>query len=151
LEKNLQGRINTIIGLDAANIGDINDPNTRLDASDATYVELIQTEIQFIAIPFPVGHANFYPNGGMNQPNCGGDLECNHMIAIDYLAESITTYPSQFYSQRCSSMDEMRANECPTSATRYLMGGEPSNQAHSLRGIFRVPVNAQRPFAYGEL
>lgn len=70
--KNVNGRINTIIGLDAANIGDVNDPSTRLDASDAAYVELIQTEISFIAMSAPVGHANFYPNGGMNQPACGG-------------------------------------------------------------------------------
>lgn len=168
--KNVRGRINTIIGLDTANVGDILDPSTRLDASDAEYVELIQTEIQFIAIPAPVGHANFYPGGGMNQPYCDGgnslenvvsyisltnftftDFECNHMIAIDYLAESLSTYPSTFYAQRCSSMDEMRANACPTTTTRYLMGGEPSNYAHGLRGIFRLPVNAQRPFAVGPL
>jgi len=149
--KNVSGRINTIIGLDAANIGNINDPTTRLDSSDAEYVELIQTEILFIAMSVPVGHANFYPNGGMNQPACGGDFECNHMKAIDYFAESLRTYPSQFYAQSCSSMDQMRDNACPTTPTRYLMGGEPSNYAHGLRGIFRVPVNAQAPYAVGQL
>jgi len=69
--KSVNGRINTIIGLDAANIGDINDPSTRIDASDAEYVELIQTETLFIALSAPVGHANFYPSGGMFQPYCG--------------------------------------------------------------------------------
>lgn len=73
------------------------------------------------------------------------------MIAIDYFAESLVTYPSPFYAQSCSSMDQMRQNACPTSITRYLMGGEPSNYAHGLRGIFRLPVNAQRPFAVGPL
>lgn len=73
------------------------------------------------------------------------------MIAINYLAESLTTYPSQFYAQRCSDMDQMRANACPTTPTRYLMGGEPSNYAQGLRGVFRLPVNAQSPFAVGPL
>lgn len=40
--KNVCGRINTIIGLDTANVGDINDPSTRLDAGDAEYVELVR-------------------------------------------------------------------------------------------------------------
>lgn len=70
--RKVRGRINTIVGLDAADIGNVNDPSTRLDASDADYVELIQTEIEFWGIPAPIGHANFYPAGGISQPNCGG-------------------------------------------------------------------------------
>lgn len=34
--KVVHGRINTIIGLDAANIGNVNDPTTRLDATGET-------------------------------------------------------------------------------------------------------------------
>lgn len=70
------------------------------------------------------------------------------MIAIDYFAESLSN-PNRFYSQRCSSMDEMRANACPSSTIDYLMGGSTSNHGRGLRGIFRLPVNAQRPFAVG--
>lgn len=33
----------------------------RLDASDAEYVEIIQTEIVFWGIAAPIGHSNFYP------------------------------------------------------------------------------------------
>ncbi|XP_037050745.1 pancreatic lipase-related protein 2-like [Bradysia coprophila] len=148
--KKIRGRINTIIGLDAADVGDINDPSTRIDAGDAEYVELIQTEIVFWGIPAPIGHANFYPAGGTSQPNCGGSQVCDHMIAIDYFAESLST-PNRFYAQRCLNMDQMRANACPSSSTDYLMGGSTSNQNRNLRGIFRLPVNAQRPFAVGRV
>jgi len=34
-----RGRINTIFGLDTSNSFDVNDPTTRLDSSDAEYVE----------------------------------------------------------------------------------------------------------------
>lgn len=74
--KKVRGRINTIIGLDAAGVGTVGDPTSRIDASDAEYVELILTEIINWAIPAPVGHANFYPAGGTNQPNCGGSKNC---------------------------------------------------------------------------
>lgn len=147
--KKARGRVNSIVGLDAANVGDILDPRTRLDASDAEYVQIIQTEIFFIAMPAPIAHANFYPGGGMFQPYCGSDFECNHMIAIDYYAESLTATQNQFYAQRCSSMDEMQADNCTTSESDILMGGIMPNR--ELRGIFRVPVNSASPFALGPL
>ncbi|KAJ6627587.1 Pancreatic lipase-related protein 2 [Pseudolycoriella hygida] len=147
--KKVRGRINTIIGLDIANVGNVNDPATRLDSTDAEYVQIIQTETLFIAMSVPIAHANFYPGGGMFQPYCGGDFECNHMIAIDYFAESLTAVQNQFYAQRCSSMDEMRENACTTSDSVYLMGGMPVDR--ELRGIFRLPVNPTRPFAVGPL
>ena len=74
--KKVRGRINTIIGLDPAGVGTVADPTSRIDASDAEYVELIITEIVNWAITAPVGHANFYPAGGTNQPNCGGSKNC---------------------------------------------------------------------------
>lgn len=72
------------------------------------------------------------------------------MIAIDYFAESLSN-PNRFYSQLCSSMDQMRANACPNPTADYLMGGSTSNYGRRLRGIFRLPVNAARPFAVGRL
>lgn len=72
------------------------------------------------------------------------------MIAIDYFAESLSN-PNRFYAQQCSSMEQMRANACPTTSFDFLMGGSTSNYIRGLRGIFRLPVNAERPFAVGRL
>lgn len=37
-----------------------------LNREDARYVEAIHTDGNILGIFDPIGHANFYPNGGMN-------------------------------------------------------------------------------------
>lgn len=49
---------------------DVGNPATRLDFTDAEYVEVIHTETGTFGIAAPIGHANFYANGGANQPGC---------------------------------------------------------------------------------
>lgn len=47
---------------------DINNPNARLAVGDASYVEVIHTSTA--GIEEPIGDADFYPNGGNNNPGC---------------------------------------------------------------------------------
>lgn len=49
---------------------DVNNPAERLDFTDAEYVEVIHTESSTFGIEAPIGHVNFYPNGGHSQPGC---------------------------------------------------------------------------------
>lgn len=66
-----RGRINTIIGLDPAGpLFDGTAPINRLDFGDADYVEVIHTDVGTFGIGAAIGHADFYPNGGSNQPSC---------------------------------------------------------------------------------
>lgn len=55
---------------------------TRLDAADATYVECIHTNGPTLAIlgagiGAPIGHADYFPNGGTSQPGCLTNT-CSH-------------------------------------------------------------------------
>lgn len=66
-----RGRINTIIGLDPAGpLFNMNSPTTRLAVTDADYVECVQTDNRNFGIGEPLGHVDFFPNGGSNQPGC---------------------------------------------------------------------------------
>lgn len=46
-------------------------PSARLSASDAKYVDIIHTDGGVLGYPWPLGHADFFPNGGTPlQPGC---------------------------------------------------------------------------------
>ena len=68
--------MNCWAGLDPAGpFFSLNDTETRLDASDGDFVDIIHTdggtltgnELGFLP---PIGHIDFYPNGGKTQPGC---------------------------------------------------------------------------------
>ncbi|XP_062528667.1 pancreatic lipase-related protein 3 isoform X3 [Bombyx mori] len=70
------GGVARITGLDPAQPC-FNSPNStdRLDPSDADFVDVIHTNGRLLTklglgLPDPIGHADFYPNGGMKQPGC---------------------------------------------------------------------------------
>lgn len=43
----------------------------QLSESDAQFVDVIHTDGGSLGVRFPIGHADFYPNGGrLQQPGC---------------------------------------------------------------------------------
>ncbi|VEN50592.1 unnamed protein product [Callosobruchus maculatus] len=66
-------KVGRITGLDPA--GPMFDyptapPTHRLDKSDAHFVDAVHTDIQGYGYTPPLGHVDFYPNGGKDQPGC---------------------------------------------------------------------------------
>lgn len=61
-----------ILGLDPAlPLYMFNGPSSRLSASDAKFVDVIHTDGGILGYPWPLGHADFFPNGGRPlQPGC---------------------------------------------------------------------------------
>ncbi|XP_043911896.1 pancreatic lipase-related protein 2-like [Protopterus annectens] len=122
-------------------------PEVRLDPTDANFVDVIHTDTAPI-IPYlgfgmsqPVGHIDFYPNGGYPMLGCAvpsiiqavdlatidsiweGTREfaaCNHFRSYKYYYESITDpggfvgYPSSSYEEFQSGAGFPCLSSCPT-------------------------------------
>jgi pancreatic triacylglycerol lipase len=150
--KHTQGRINTIFGTDPGGpLFSMDEPDERLDAADAQYVECIVTNGGNAGLMGHSGTATFFPNGGSLQPGCGVDAvgACSHERSNLFMAESVTSVQSGFISQQCASMDEIIAGGCTSSGAPMAMGGEPSNHGRGANGVYRTNTNPNAPFAMG--
>ncbi|XP_067624471.1 phospholipase A1 2 [Eurosta solidaginis] len=136
-------RFNTIFALDPAGpkFRD-QSPENRIDASDAEYVESIQTSSSF-GFKKPLGHAAFYPNYGHSQKKCYF-YGCSHKRAYHYFAESITSKLG-FWGVPCRRTSNGLWIFTQT-AVGARMGGEPSLPKN---GTFYVKTADQPPYALG--
>lgn len=110
------------------------DNSKRLDRSDATFVDVIHTDgadfnfLQGYGIQDPIGHLDFYPNGGVDQPGCtdntwtgilgaisGGSndnsIACSHARSYEYFIESINSQ-CNFTAHACNSWDNYEKGRC---------------------------------------
>ncbi|XP_074153429.1 lipase member I-like [Sminthopsis crassicaudata] len=126
------GQIGRITGIDPAGPGFNNAPiKMRLDNTDAQFVDIIHSDAHGLGISHSVGHLDFYPNGGRNQPGCPTSIfaglayiKCDHQravfIFISTLATecNITAYPCNSYQEyrngKCTKCEDFGLNLCPT-------------------------------------
>ncbi|ALC40141.1 CG4267 [Drosophila busckii] len=136
-------RFNTIYALDPAGpkFREQSD-EYRIDASDARYVESIQTSTG-LGFEQPVGHATFYPNFGRDQKKCYM-YGCSHKRAHDYFAETINSTRG-FWGIRCERMSKHNWILLDNDG-EFRMGGEPSNPKN---GTFYVKTYDKPPYAMG--
>ncbi|KAG2457136.1 STOM protein, partial [Polypterus senegalus] len=65
------GTIGRITGLDPAGpLFTGRSPKERLDPNDAMFVDVLHTDIDALGYREPLGHIDFYANGGTDQPGC---------------------------------------------------------------------------------
>ncbi|XP_027020377.1 phospholipase A1 member A isoform X2 [Tachysurus fulvidraco] len=127
-----KGKLGRITGLDPAGPMFKNaDPFDRLDPSDAMFVEAIHTDSDKFGISIPVGHVDFFVNGGLDQTGCVqssftsiyGYVICDHMRALHvYMSAlngfcALTGFPCSSYEAflagQCTSCDGVFNNICP--------------------------------------
>ncbi|XP_078514473.1 lipase member I [Lissotriton helveticus] len=125
------GKLGRITGLDPAGpLFSGKPPDERLDPSDALFVDVIHTDIDGLGYRENLGHIDFYPNGGTDQPGCPQTIfsgsqywKCDHQrsvfLYISSLNQScdIITYPCNSYRDyrngKCANCDAFRPLTCP--------------------------------------
>ncbi|XP_026751482.1 pancreatic lipase-related protein 2-like [Galleria mellonella] len=141
LQKKFNLKLGRITGLDpAAPYFSKTVTLVRLDRSDAKYVDIIHSNamplyLSGFGISEPIGHVDFYPNGGSTQPNCksgksqqsdGDDMyrnvvgyvSCNHERSHAYFTESIS--PScPFLGIQCDSYESFLDGNCTSCDNKH--------------------------------
>ncbi|XP_076606933.1 lipase member H [Chaetodon auriga] len=128
---NLNGSIGRITALDPAGPQFTGArPEDRLDPTDAQFVDVLHTDIDALGFRQPLGHIDFYANGGTDQPGCpktilsgGSYFKCDHQRSVLLYMESVnrtcasTAFPCSSYSEfldgDCLSCDRFGAAGCP--------------------------------------
>jgi hypothetical protein len=114
------------------------DPAVRLDPTDALFVDVIHTDgshnlLLGLGAYQRMGHVDFYPNGGYNQPKCSKtsgklvnlivqigtmDIEgfmittmCSHMAAVHFYTDTIRNQ-CPYVGFSCSDFDAFDAGQC---------------------------------------
>jgi Lipase len=98
-----------------------------------------------------IGNATFFPNGGKFQPGCIGKVNkyrCAHKRAYHLFAESVKKNVSQFVAEKCTNITDIANNVCHKDGTEVRMGGEPSNFAKAVPGVFMLLTHDKSPFAW---
>uniref|UniRef100_G3WIM0 Lipase domain-containing protein n=1 Tax=Sarcophilus harrisii TaxID=9305 RepID=G3WIM0_SARHA len=105
-------------------------PHKRLDYTDAQFVDVIHSDSNALGIKQPLGHIDFYPNGGKTQPGCpksifsgASFIKCDHQRAVYLFMTSletkcdITAYPCYSYMDyrkgKCTICEEFKPKPCP--------------------------------------
>ncbi|XP_073928456.1 lipase member I isoform X1 [Castor canadensis] len=117
--KIFHGQLGRITGLDPAGPKfSGKPPNRRLDYSDAQFVDVIHSDINGLGIQEPLGHIDFYPNGGKQQPGCPKSIfsgieyiKCNHQRAVHLFIASLETN-CNFVSFPCDSYKDYKSSLC---------------------------------------
>lgn len=112
----------------------------RLDPTDAEFVDVVHTDAASFVLDIlkgeglgmydPVGHVDFYPNGGIKMPGCELSTRvfkfiteglvngaraigiCHHQRAIDYVIETITDVQCPSLAFACSSYEMFEKGRC---------------------------------------
>ncbi|XP_012300160.2 lipase member I isoform X3 [Aotus nancymaae] len=81
--KIFHGQLGRITGLDPAGPRfSRKPPYSRLDYTDAKFVDVIHSDSNGLGIREPLGHIDFYPNGGNKQPGCPKSIFSDYKTSL---------------------------------------------------------------------
>ncbi|XP_034034373.1 lipase member H-like [Thalassophryne amazonica] len=128
---NLNSTIGRITALDPAGPQfTITSPENRLDHTDAQFVDVVHTDVDALGYSMPLGHIDFYANGGKDQPGCPKTIfsgtsyfKCDHQRSVLLFIDSVDrtcdsrAFPCSSYSEyldgHCLDCKQFGAAGCP--------------------------------------
>ncbi|XP_076123279.1 lipase member H [Alosa pseudoharengus] len=129
---NLNGSIGRITALDPAGPEFTGKPpDSRLDPTDAQFVDAVHTDMDALGFRKPLGHIDYYPNGGGDQPGCPKTIlagseyfKCDHQRSVYLFMNSINqtcnliAYPCESYLDfldgKCLNCEKFGGEGCPS-------------------------------------
>jgi hypothetical protein len=116
----------------------------RLDKTDARYVDVIHSNRLIQGVIEPLGHADFYINGGgPGQPGCFMP-SCSHLRAAEVYIESIRK-PKSFVGVQCQNWEKFQNNTC-CNADYAILGYGSST---TTRGLYYLRTRSSFPYGLG--
>ncbi|KAM4620293.1 lipase member H [Polymixia lowei] len=127
----LNGKIGRITALDAAGPQFTDKPpEDRLDPTDAQFVDVLHTDMDALGYRKPLGHIDFYANGGADQNGCprtifsgGAYIKCDHQRSVYLFLDSLNrtcnsiSFPCSSYIDfldgHCMGCEQFSAAGCP--------------------------------------
>ncbi|CAL1582977.1 unnamed protein product [Knipowitschia caucasica] len=115
-----EGRIGRITALDPAGpMFKRADTFDRLDPSDAKFVDAVHTDSDYFGISIPVGHVDFFINGGNDQTGCArsrfasmyGYVICDHMRALHVYVSAVNG-SCALTALPCTSYEDFLRGQC---------------------------------------
>ncbi|XP_073962741.1 lipase member H-B-like isoform X2 [Choristoneura fumiferana] len=128
-------------------------PSQRFNPEGAEKVDVLHTNIDGFGIADPIGHVDFYANGGEYQPSMFGDfimpcfLLCSHIRSAFYWLLAYEN-PDKFIAVRCESVAKARHGDCYNDTVVPNFLGPKTNFTN--KGIYYLPTKEQLPYYIGE-
>ncbi|XP_011066454.1 PREDICTED: pancreatic triacylglycerol lipase [Acromyrmex echinatior] len=144
------GKLSRVTGLDPALPGFhiFASEKTRLDPTDAVFVDVIHSCGGVLGFLQPLGKADFYPNAGTAiQPGCCCVPEimeaCSHGRSYAYFTESINS-KTGLPAKKCDNWDSYLSGKCDNSQV-VLMG---EHVEHTAEGLYFLRTRSDPPYAH---
>ncbi|KAL3288192.1 hypothetical protein HHI36_002642 [Cryptolaemus montrouzieri] len=94
----------------------------RLNKHDAEVVQVVHSGGMKLGFAEPCGTIDFFPNGGISQPDCGKidfynlssveeSLYCSHQRSYEFFVKAVKA-PDEFMAEKCKDYDHFKQHEC---------------------------------------